>query len=253
MGEGVEGRAVIVTGAGHGIGLSIARYLGEHGATVVVGEYREDRLERVMGELDAIGGPSLGLVCDVRDRADIDRLVAATAERFGRVDALVSNAYTYGGPKALIELTDDDLEDIYTSGVKAALRGMQAVYPHMKAAGWGRIVNVGSAAGILGFEGFGAYSAAKEAIRALTRTAAREWARDGIVANSYCPAAIGDRTPANEFAREAFDQFWSHHPMGQHGSLGDDIAPVVAFLCSDACRYVNGENLMVDGGAYLWA
>jgi NAD(P)-dependent dehydrogenase (short-subunit alcohol dehydrogenase family) len=106
----------------------------------VVGEYVPRRLERIVRELTDIGCDNLGQLCDVRRRADIENLVAATADRFGRVDAIVNNAVTYGGPGPLADITEAQMDDVYTSGVKAALWGMQAVYPHMRAAGWGRRV-----------------------------------------------------------------------------------------------------------------
>jgi NAD(P)-dependent dehydrogenase (short-subunit alcohol dehydrogenase family) len=208
-----------------------------------------------MAELTDIGSANLGRLCDVRRRGDIDELVAVTVDRFGRVDAIVNNAVTYGGPGPLAAITDAEMDDVYTSGVKATLWGMQAVYPHMRAAGWGRIVNVGSGAGVIGFPGFGAYAAAKEAIRALTRTAAREWAADGIVVNCYCPAAyeIRPNRATNPFLAAADARFLNQHPTGRAGDAEGDIAPVVRFLCSDACRYLTGETLMVDGGAYTSA
>ena len=180
--------------------------------------------------------------------------MASTLDRFGRIDAIVNNAVTYAGPGPLAEISDEVMDGVYTSGVKATLWGMQAVYPHMRAARMGRIVNVGSGAGVIGFPGFGAYAAAKEAIRALTRTTAREWARDGIVANCYCPASYEDRPGAiSPFLAAADERFRHQHPTGRIGSAEDDIGPVVRFLCSDACRYLTGETLMVDGGAYTSA
>jgi NAD(P)-dependent dehydrogenase (short-subunit alcohol dehydrogenase family) len=124
----------------------------------------------------------------------------------------------------------------------------------MQQAGWGRIVNFASAAGITGMPGYGAYNASKEAIRALTRTAAREWGRDGIVVNCVCPAAESKRgQEAAARDSDAYKEFLRTHPIGRQGDPEDDIAPVVLFLCSDAARYLTGQTLMVDGGAFLFA
>ena len=144
----------------------------------------------------------------------------------------------------------------YDTGPKGTLWGMQAVFPHMQAQGWGRIVNVASANGIRGAAGYGPYNASKEAIRALTRTAAREWARYGIVANCYCPASAGHHaTPGDDEPERqaAFAAMYAENPTGRDGDAEDDIAPVVLFLCSDACRYVNGETVMIDGGGMAHA
>jgi NAD(P)-dependent dehydrogenase (short-subunit alcohol dehydrogenase family) len=129
----------------------------------------------------------------------------------------------------------------------------------MRAQGWGRIVNVASANGLRGAAGFGPYNASKEAIRALTRTAAREWARHGIVVNCFCPASAAHRMPPADDAapddprRAAYAAMYADHPMGRDGDPEADIAPVVLFLLSDACRYLTGETLKVDGGGTMWA
>jgi NAD(P)-dependent dehydrogenase (short-subunit alcohol dehydrogenase family) len=253
--QGVQDRVIIVTGAGRGVGRGIAHDLARHGAAVVVGEFVARRAERIKSELDEIGAPNLVLGTDIRDRDAVDDLVDQTVATFGRVDGIVNNAIMFPGAVPLAELSSDDLDLVYLTGVKAALWTMQAVYPHMKAASWGRIVNVGSAAAVIGFAGFGAYNAAKEGIRALTRTAAREWARDGIIVNCYCPASFEDRpgVPPGEFLQAATDDFWCNHPMERVGDAADDIGPVVRFLCSDACRYMTGQTLMVDGGTSTWA
>ena len=254
-GDDVAGRVIIVTGAGRGIGRGIAHHLARSGATVVVGELVARRLSRILTELSEIGGPHLGESCDVRVKEDIDGLVTKALDRFGRIDGLVNNAVTYRGPEPLAEISDEAMDGVYLSGVKAALWGMQSVYPHMARAGWGRIVNVGSSAGIVGLPGFGAYAAAKEAIRGLTRTAAREWAADGIVVNCYCPASYEERstTEVSPYLAAADARFRYQHPSGRIGDAELDIGPVVRFLCSDACRYLTGETLMVDGGAYISA
>jgi NAD(P)-dependent dehydrogenase (short-subunit alcohol dehydrogenase family) len=252
--NGVAGRVVIVTGAGQGIGRGIALHLGRNGASVVVAEWKEHRAARTVDELVDLGVPAMAAVCDISKKDEVDAMVAQTVDRFGRVDALVNNAQTFRPQAPLASVAEDDLDVFYESGVKGTLWGMQAVYPHMQGAGWGRIVNVASAAGITGMPGYGAYNASKEAIRALTRTAAREWGRDGIVVNCICPGAASKRgKDAATRNDDAHREFMRDHPIGRQGDPEDDIAPVILFLCSDACRYLTGQTLMVDGGAFLFA
>ena len=251
-GHGVAGRVVIVTGAGQGIGRGMARHLGRNGASIVVAEWKEHRAERTAAELTELGVPALAVVSDVSRKDDVDAMVTATVERFGRVDALVNNAQTFRPTAPLATVDGADLDVLYESGVKGTLWAMQAVHPHMKAAGWGRIVNFASAAGVTGMAGYGAYNASKEAIRALTRTAAREWGRDGIVVNCICPGAASKRGQESaERDSDAYRQFMREHPIGRQGDPEEDIGPVALFLCSDACRYMTGQTLMADGGAIM--
>jgi len=243
-----------VTGAGQGIGRGIALHLGRNGASVVVAEWKEHRAARTVDELATLGVPALAAVCDVASKEQVEAMVAAAVERFGRVDALVNNAQTFRPQAPVATVGEEDVDVFYDSGVKGTLWGMQAVYPHMQRAGWGRIVNFASAAGITGMPGYGAYNASKEAIRALTRTAAREWGRDGIVVNCICPGAASKRgQDAAARDDDAHRDFMRDHPIGRQGDPEDDIAPVILFLCSDASRYLTGQTLMVDGGAFLWA
>jgi NAD(P)-dependent dehydrogenase (short-subunit alcohol dehydrogenase family) len=252
--HGVRDRVVIITGAGQGIGRGMALHLGKAGASIVVAEWKAHRAERTAGELTELGVPALACVTDISRRDEIDAMVAATVERFGRVDALINNAQTFRPLAAMADVTEEDLDVFYDSGVKGSLWAMQAVHPHMKVTGWGRIVNFASAAGITGMRGYGAYNASKEAIRALTRTAAREWGRDGIVVNAIAPGAASKRgQEAAARDTEAHHEFMKDHPIGRQGDPETDIGPVALFLCSDACRYITGQTFMVDGGAFLWA
>ncbi|MFL6238225.1 MAG: SDR family NAD(P)-dependent oxidoreductase [Actinomycetes bacterium] len=252
--HGVRDRVVIVTGAGQGIGRGMAMHLGKAGASIVVAEWKAHRAERTVAELTELGIPALACATDISHRDQIDAMVAATMERFGRVDALINNAQTFRPQAPMTDVTEEDLDVFYDSGVKGSLWAMQAVHPHMQAAGWGRIVNFASAAGITGMRGYGAYNASKEAIRALTRTAAREWGRDGIIVNAIAPGAASKRgldTAARD--TEAFNEFMKDHPIGRQGDPETDIGPVALFLCSDACRFLTGQTFMVDGGGFLWA
>ena len=176
-------------------------------------------------------------------------MVARTVHEFGRVDGIINNAQTFR-PNAPVSAVDaDDVDVFYRSGVLGSLWAMQAVYPHMKAAGWGRIVNFGSSMGRVGGAGFGAYNASKEAIRGLSRTAAREWAGDGIIVNVIAPAAA----PPRAVGSEHYEEFMRTCPMGRNGDPELDIGPIALFLCSDACRYLTGQTFMVDGGTHLWS
>ena len=248
----VDGKVIIVTGAGRGVGLGIARHLGRGGAKIVVAEWNPSRLSAAVSELDELGVDVLGVQTDIMVRDEIDAMVSASIERFGRVDGLVNNAQTFRPMAPMASVSEEDLDVFYRSGVGGTLAAMQAVYPAMAAQGWGRIVNFGSSMGITGGRGFGAYNASKEAVRALTRTAAREWATDGIVVNCIAPAAA-DHHGDGAKQSEGYRTFVENCPMGRQGDPETDIGPIAWFLCSDASRYLTGHTFMADGGAFMWA
>jgi|SRR5213080_1786001 len=245
----VAGRVVIVTGSGQGVGRGLANHLGKAGASIVVAEWKPDKMARTVDELAGLGVAALGVETDVNQQDSINAMVEQAVAHFGRVDAIINNAQTFRPNAPMSEVTADDVDVFYRSGVLGSLWAMQAVYPHMRAAGWGRIVNFGSSMGRVGGEGFGAYNASKEAIRGLTRTAAREWAKDGIVVNAIAPAAA----PPRAVGSKHYDEFMRTCPMGRNGNPELDIGPVAHFLCSDACRYLTGQTFMVDGGTFLWS
>jgi NAD(P)-dependent dehydrogenase (short-subunit alcohol dehydrogenase family) len=248
----LDGKVIIVTGAGRGVGKGMALHMGKGGARIVVAEWKQRLLEETCGELDTMGVEHLGVVCDIQVKDAIDRMVVQTVERFGRVDAIVNNAQTFRPMAPVADVSEDDVDVFYTSGVKGTLWAMQAVYPHMKSQRWGRIVNFASSMGITGGRGFAAYNASKEAVRALTRTAAREWATDGIVVNAIAPAAATHHGDAAKQS-EGYRTFIENCPMGRQGDPELDIGPIAWFLCSDACRYLTGHTFMADGGAFMWA
>jgi NAD(P)-dependent dehydrogenase (short-subunit alcohol dehydrogenase family) len=248
----LDGKVIIVTGAGRGVGKGMALHMGKGGARIVVAEWKQHLLEDTCGELDTIGVENLGVVCDIQVKDAIDGMVAQTVARFGRVDALVNNAQTFRPMAPVADVSEDDVDVFYTSGVKGTLWAMQAVYPHMKSQQWGRIVNFASSMGITGGRGFAAYNASKEAVRALTRTAAREWASDGIVVNAIAPAAATHHGDAAKQS-EGYRTFIENCPTGRQGDPELDIGPIAWFLCSDACRYLTGHTFMADGGAFMWA
>jgi NAD(P)-dependent dehydrogenase (short-subunit alcohol dehydrogenase family) len=249
----VEGKVVIVTGASKGVGRGIALHLAAHGARVVVTARKTQGLEALAAELDAIGAEYLSAALNVADRDGAFDLVAQTVDRFGRVDGLVANAQTFRPVMGLSDATDRDLNIVFDTGPKGTLWGMQAVFPHMRDQGWGRIVTMGSNAALTGASGYGPYSASKEAIRSLTRTAAREWGQYGIVVNCVCPVSVAHRMPPGDDPDRAavYAHTFASQPIARDGDAIEDIGPIVAFLLSDASRYLTGQTLMADGGALL--
>jgi NAD(P)-dependent dehydrogenase (short-subunit alcohol dehydrogenase family) len=248
----VDGKVIIITGAGRGVGKGMALHLGQGGARVVVAEWKPHLLEEASAELRALGVEHLGVVCDIQSREQIDAMVARTVEEWGRVDGLINNAQTFRPLAPIADVSEDDVDVFYRSGVKGTLWAMQAVYPHMRDQGWGRIVNFASSMGITGGSGFAAYNASKEAIRAITRTAAREWGAEGIVVNAIAPAAATHHGEAGKQS-EGYRIFIENCPMKRQGDPELDIGPIAWFLCSDACRYLTGHTFMADGGAFMWA
>ena len=190
------------------------------------------------------------------DRNACHTTVEATLAAFGKVDGLVANAQSLRPVTPLEQVTEKDFDVVLETGTKGTLWLMQAVLSDMKQRGRGRIVTMGSAMGVTGAPGYGPYSAAKEGVRSLTRTAAREFGEYGVTVNCVCPASVAHRMPQGDdgSARaKAFAEMFEDHPLGRDGDPEADIAPVVAFLLSDASQYLTGQTLMVDGGGVMRA
>ncbi|MBS4753356.1 SDR family oxidoreductase [Nocardioides sp. zg-ZUI104] len=243
-------RRALVTGAGQGIGRGIALALAAAGARVALVGRTAETLAAVAAEITERGGEAIVLVADVSDPAAVSEVVAGVVERFGGLDVLVNNAQT-PAPGALLEVSDEAYHAAMASGPTATWRLMRAAHPHLRDGG--TVVNLGSAAGITwNPSGTGAYAAAKEAVRVLTRTAACEWAGDGIRVNAVLPLA--DSATMQDWARfdpDGAQAYLSTVPMRRLGDPETDIGPAVVFLCSDAARYITGHTLAVDGGQAL--
>ncbi|NKR24416.1 SDR family oxidoreductase [Rhodococcus hoagii] len=243
----LEGDVALVTGAGQGIGRGIALALAAEGARVAVVGRTLSKVVDTADEIVRRGGDAVALQCDVTDAERIDAVVADVVDRYGGLSILVNNAQT-PAHGMLLDVSEDDYHGSMNSGPLATLRLMRVCHPHLK--GRGSIVNLGSAAGLKWDPtGTGAYAAAKEAMRVLTRTAACEWGTDGIRVNAVLPLAS---TPLmDEWAElnpEAYGEYLRSVPLGRLGDAESDIGPAVVFLCSPAARYITGHSLPVDGG-----
>jgi NAD(P)-dependent dehydrogenase (short-subunit alcohol dehydrogenase family) len=248
----LDGKAAIVTGAGQGIGRGIARVFAREGARVCVAELKAHRGERTAQEIRDAGGEAFAITTDVGRKPEVEAMVEETVRRFGAVDVLVNNAHGFGPRAALEEIPEEQFDLSWTTGVKGTWWAMNAVRPHMAARGTGRIVNLVSLAAERGDAGLGDYAAAKAGIAALTRTAAREWGRQGITANCIAPGAWTKR--GQDWAArdpEGFRRAMEARPIGRLGDPETDIAPVAVFLASADSVFVTGHVFYVDGGAHL--
>jgi NAD(P)-dependent dehydrogenase (short-subunit alcohol dehydrogenase family) len=238
----------MVTGAGQGVGRGIAIALAKEGAAVAVVGRTLAKCESVVDEIRALGADAVALRCDVGERSDVAAAISATVERLGALDILVNNAQS-AVQRPLLEITDGDVETCMRSGALATLFAMQLAHPHLVARGGGSIVNLGSQTAIRGNRSFGAYAMAKEAIRGLSRVAAREWGPDGIRVNVVVPSAS---SPAAEAFREANPERYQRQlnqiPLRRMGDPETDIGRAVVALVSDDMSYVTGETVMLTGG-----
>lgn len=248
----LAGRTALVTGGGQGVGQGIARALAAAGADVMIAQRGIDAAEAEAAHLRTdYGAKAAARQVDVTARGEVDAMIAATLADFGRLDILVNNA---GGsfPKRLENHTDEDMEGSFLVNYWSAFWAMRAAFPAMKAQHYGRIINLGSLNGVNAHMFTVAYNASKEALRALTRTAAVEWGEHGITANVICPSAL---SPA---ARDYFDgnpemaqAILGQVPAGRFGEAAGDIGPIAVLLASEASSYMTGNTLFVDGGGHI--
>ncbi|EJL26006.1 dehydrogenase of unknown specificity, short-chain alcohol dehydrogenase [Caulobacter sp. AP07] len=241
----LNGKIAIVTGAGRGIGRATAKLFAAEGAKVAVLSLTPANIDAVVADIEAAGGAALGVVCDVSDTDQIKVAVDKVVAAYGGIDILVNNAFDPSVVfSSVIDLSVEQLQRNFDMGPIAYLRMMQACYPYLKASGEGRVINFGSAAGIAALLPYAPYGMAKEAVRALTRMAAREWGPDRITVNNMLPVA--DTWGAAESNAPP-----PPNALARFGSPEDDIAPVVLFLASKDAQFITGYSLTPDGGMII--
>lgn len=245
----LTGRVAIITGGNGGIGLGMAHGLVEAGATVVISGRNAEKSAAAVDELNAKrDGAAIAIACDVDDPDQIKRLVSETVHRLGGLNILVNNA-GIGIRKRPEEYTLDEFMQVINTNLTSVFLACQAAYWPMKAAGGGKIVNIGSMASLFGLPYAPAYAASKGGVVQLSRTLATAWAEDNIQVNSILPGWIDTNLTAGarRFNPELEARVVYRTPAGRWGRP-DDLAGVAVFLASPASDYVTGTAIPVDGG-----
>jgi NAD(P)-dependent dehydrogenase (short-subunit alcohol dehydrogenase family) len=217
---------------------------------VVISARRADVLEQARKQLAAQGARVVAVQADTAKRDDAIRTIAAAAENFGRIDILANNAQA-SRHELVEDITEQNLELTFGSGFYGTIFHMQAAFPYLRERG-GSVLNLGSRQGIYGEPTDGVYGANKEAIRALSRTAAREWGKYQIRVNVLNPAGLSPAAEAFLAAdAERAQKYYKEIALGRFGRLDEDIAPVAVFLASDEGQYVTGQTINADGGQVM--
>lgn len=254
----LDGKTVLITGAGRGIGRAIAGRVAAEGANVVIADIDADSARRAAEELATGGASAHGVAVDVTDRASFRAAIAAGVERFGRLDVLFNNA-GISKTERFLETSEEDFDRIMAVNARGVLIGTQEGAEQFKRqGGGGKIVNTASIAGKSGFPLFAAYSASKFAVVGLTQAAANALGADGITVNAFCPGVV-----TTELWKQLDDEFIAIGETQEKGealegfgagilvgrlSTADDLTGIALFLASSDSDYLTGQSINVDGG-----
>jgi len=247
----LEGKVAIVTGAGQGIGEAIAVGYGAAGAKVLITGRTQRKLDDVVSKIEAVGGTAIGMEALAGNREHAALTVDRAISEWGRVDVLVNNAHTFTD---FLPIEDPKMEENCNTDIQSAFFGslqlMQLCHPHMTVQGGGSIINMGTGFSIRCEPGFLAYAATKEAIRVLTKTAAKEWGKQKIRVNTILPSALTPKSIWYLKDSGTYDQELAKVALGRFGEP-KDIAPTAVFLASDDSDFVTGQTIGVEGGTTM--
>jgi 2-deoxy-D-gluconate 3-dehydrogenase len=244
----LRGKVAIVTGGNGGIGLGMARGLAAHGAAIVVAGRDAAKSAAAVTELTAAGATASAVAVDVRDEAQVNAMVDETVRRHGRLDLLINNA-GMSIRKQPQDYTLAEWREVIDSNLTSAFLASHAAYPHLKRAGAGKVINIGSMMSIFGAPFATAYASSKGGIVQFTKVCANAWAKDNIQVNAVLPGWID--TALTQGARRdvagLHERVLARTPAGRWGAP-DDLAGIAVFLCGAASDFVTGTAIPVDGG-----
>ncbi len=245
----LKGKTAIVTGSGRGIGEGIALVLAREGANVVVNSRKAEECNEVVQKIIAAGGKAIGVGADVSVKSDVALLAFKTIEAFGAIDILVNNAGIEGPPTLAIDIPENQWDRVLGVNLKGVFLCCQAVIPQMIKQGKGRIVNIGSVAGVrMTFFGGLDYTVSKHGVSGLTQHLAWELADSNITVNSICPGGV--QTPlmeantTHEYRQSTIKRLI---PLGRFTTI-EEIGELTSFLASDRAATITGQMIAVDGG-----
>jgi len=243
----LKNKVAIITGSRRGIGKAIALALAKAGANVVVSDINLDDCNKVVEEIKAINGNALAVKADVSNPEDVSQMINLTTEKFGKVNILINNAGIYM-QKSFTDVTEQDFDRILNINLKSVFLCSKAAVPEMIKQGKGKIINIASIAGQVGFADSSAYCASKGAIINITRELALELAQYKINVNAIGPGVIETDMTKNLLKNKATKEaLLANIPLNRIGKP-EDIANAALFLASDNSDYITGITLFVDGG-----
>ncbi|MGB9867100.1 MAG: SDR family NAD(P)-dependent oxidoreductase [Bacillota bacterium] len=243
----LTGKVALVTGAAQGIGREIALGYAQFGADVAIADLQADKMQSVKQEIEEIGVKCIAVPVDLGDVSAIYNMVNTVVKELGKLD-IMANIAGVNVHKPALEMTEKDWDFVLDINLKSLFFCCQAAAKHMLERGYGRIINMSSSFGIVGFENRSAYAASKAAVSNLTKTLALEWSPRGVNVNAIAPGPV--RTPAREqlFSDPAFMSGLLAKLPVKRVATPSDIVGVAVFLASEASSFVTGATILVDGG-----
>lgn len=247
----LQGKSVIVTGAGQGIGRAYAAAVADAGAAVALADLNGDAVASLAEELTAAGHSAIAIQVDVADEASTLAMAAAAEDQLGHIDGLVNNAALYAGLKLRgpEDIPIEEWDRVMAVNVKGPFLCARAVVPAMRRAGGGSIVNQ-SSTGAWGSAALTHYTSSKAGVLGLTRSLAKSFGKDGIVVNAVAPGQIGTEATLDLIPAERLERMSATQAIGRTG-MPEDLCGAVVFLLSDGARFMTGQTLVVDGGLVM--